>query len=153
VIWFLFSFHLSACRLSISLQHPMRATSFLFMTSYGVCTWKETVTVRITNSSTVQWISLYSQWSNCSAIFFFAQHAIECTGDDQHSGGLLSEWIVHEFTNASLAIPGYYFEEDNSSRIIRALRIDFIITNDIQKLQCFCLSKVSVNGSMKPSIL
>ena len=36
-------------------------------------------------------ISLYSQWSNCSAIFLFSQHAIECTGDNQHGGGLFSE--------------------------------------------------------------
>jgi len=66
--------------------------------------------------------------------------------------GLFSEWVIHELTNSVFNIPSYV-EEDNLSRIIGGLRVDFIITDDVQKPQCIFFSKVRGNVSMKPSSL
>jgi len=41
---------------------------------------------------------------------------------------------------------------ENFSRIIHELRVDFIITDDVQKPQWAFFSKVPGNGSMKPSV-
>jgi len=41
-------------------------------------------------------------------------------------------FIIHELTNAGFNILCYYAEEDNLSRIISGLRVDFIITDDVQ---------------------
>ena len=84
-------------------------------------------------------------------LFFFSQHAIDCTLDSQHGGGLFSESLIHELTNAGFNILNCYVE-DNLSRIICGLRVDFTITDDVQKPQCIFSSRVPGNGSMKPLI-
>jgi len=53
----------------------------------------------------------------------------------------VNELIIHELTNAGLNILGHYVEETNLSKMIRGLRVDFIMTDDVQKPQCILFSK------------
>jgi len=46
-----------------------------------------------------------------------------------------------------------YVEEENLSRIIRGLQVDFIITDDVQKPLCSFYPKVLGSSSVKPSIV
>ena len=54
--------------------------------------------------------------------------------DSQHSGGLFSERVSCELTNARFNNFSYYVEEDNLSRIMCGLRVEFIIRDDVQNL-------------------
>jgi len=89
-----------------------------------------------------------------TALFFsfFSQHVINCTVDNQYSGDIFNEWVLHELTNAGFNILTYYLEEDNLSWIIRGLRVDFITTDDVQKPQRTFFANLPGNSSMKPSI-
>jgi len=44
----------------------------------------------------------------------------------------------------------YYVEEDNLSRIMRGLRVDFIKTHDVLKPQCISMFISTVHGLMVP---
>jgi len=55
------------------------------------------------------------------------------TGQRTAFFGLFSERGIHELTNAGFNILSYYVEEEKLPRTVRELRIDFIITDDVQK--------------------
>jgi len=89
------SWHMSATRF----DWAPHARNTLFTTSFGVCTQKEIVTLwELINPLLCIEFHYFHNGQTVTPLFaFLSQHVIAQTVGSQHSWGLLSEWMIHEF--------------------------------------------------------